>query len=531
MSDKTISQHREFPQNYSPDVVNILRAMSFTDGKGLMVVGSASLRSQQYIADYDGVEVVKLEYDDDKTALDVLADSFQDIIKTLRGMKNVIIGDIKGGEVSEWRVFPEEAGIVEGKIVGYNAVALRSRVDDLKRAKVISPAVAKEYMDMLVDSPSIDEFLAARDAIRPHIMRWTPAEVLRGFLELPGGRQYTLQDAFTSRGITKLDVVGWVQGNVFRDFSIIYSFENKGKTLNPHPFQVRQSLQEDIEIFRIQGFPFKALKRRFSLAKWNNDTATMKKLYPILNGDLGRIYALKSDIDTLISLLDRNKGSMEKMHFEIGQFRDRLAHIWSLPDFLFVEPHILGKLDLSMRHPPTPAGSQHMMKQLKEVSDILQEILVKHTPTDLIGAGYFPKKYFKGLSAADKKKRKKEILKFGSMSSKDPAAYVGFETDKGVETKPSTWTEKWNKRFPDAKSLEERAKASGVPVRFLRKSFNRGRAAWRTGHRPGATPEQWGYARVSSLLMGGPTSKTTDKDIVEEASKASKKAAKWFSGV
>jgi hypothetical protein len=532
MTDETIARHREFPQNYSPDVVDILRAMSFTDGKDLMIVGSGSLRSQQYIADYDGVEMVKVKYDDDETALDLLADSFQDIIKTLRGMKNVIIGDIKGGEVSDWRVFPEDAGIVEGKIVGYNATALRGRVDDLKRDKIISPAVAKGYMDLLVDSPSIEQFLVARNAIRPHIMRWTPGEVLQGFIDIPG-RKYTLQDAFSSRGITKLDVIGWVHGNVFRDFSVIYSFENKGKILNPHPFRVRQSLQEDIEIFRLQGFPFKATKRRFALAKWDNDYETMEKLQPILNGDLGRIYALKSDIDTLVSLLERSMGSygMEKMHFEIGQFRDRLAHIWTLPDFLFIEPSILGKLDLAMRHPPTKAGSQHMMRQLKEVSGMLQEILVKHTPTDLIGGGYFPSKYFKGLSAADKKKRKKEIIKFGSMSHKDPAAYVGFETDKGVETKPSTWTEKWNKRFPDAKSLEEKAKASGVPVRFLRKSFNRGKAAWRTGHRPGATPEQWGYARVSSLLMGGPTSKTTDSDLVEAASKASKKAAKWFSGV
>jgi hypothetical protein len=53
-------------------------------------------------------------------------------------------------------------------------------------------------------------------------------------------------------------------------------------------------------------------------------------------------------------------------------------------------------------------------------------------------------------------------------------------------------------------------------------------AAWRTGHRPGATKEQWGYARVHSFLLCGKTYYTTDSDIVEKAKKGSIKAKAWF---
>jgi len=141
---------------------------------------------------------------------------------------------------------------------------------------------------------------------------------------------------------------------------------------------------------------------------------------------------------------------------------------------------------------------------------------------------FLPKKYFKGLSKTRKLKRKQEIKKFGSMSFKSPRAYVGFQTDKGVKTKSSSYTEEWNKRFPDAKSLEERAKATGVPVSYLRESYNRGMAAWRTGHRPGATQQQWGYARVSSFLLCGKTHYTTDSDLAEEAKVKSSSARKWF---
>jgi len=141
---------------------------------------------------------------------------------------------------------------------------------------------------------------------------------------------------------------------------------------------------------------------------------------------------------------------------------------------------------------------------------------------------FLPKKYFAGLSNRRKTQRVSEIKKFGALDWKDPRAYVGFKTDVKVKTKTSGYSAQWSALFPDVKSLEDRAKATGVPVRFLRESYNRGMAAWRTGHRPGATQQQWGYARVSSLLLCGKTHFTTDSDLVRDARKESKTAAAWF---
>jgi len=138
-----------------------------------------------------------------------------------------------------------------------------------------------------------------------------------------------------------------------------------------------------------------------------------------------------------------------------------------------------------------------------------------------------PSKYYKGLSKKVKTLRAKEIKKFGSLSWKDPKAYVGFKTDKGVSTKKSSYTQSWNKLFPNAKSIEDRAKASGVPEHILRECYNRGLAAWRTGHRPGATQQAWGYARVSSFLVCGKTHYTTDADLVQKA-RETKGGKKWF---
>ena len=89
--------------------------------------------------------------------------------------------------------------------------------------------------------------------------------------------------------------------------------------------------------------------------------------------------------------------------------------------------------------------------------------------------------------------RKREISRGAKTSHKDPSAYKPFKTDLGKSTKPSTYTEKFHTLFPEIKGLSEISKATGIPLDILTKVYNKGLAAWRTGHRPGATQAQWGW--------------------------------------
>ena len=140
----------------------------------------------------------------------------------------------------------------------------------------------------------------------------------------------------------------------------------------------------------------------------------------------------------------------------------------------------------------------------------------------------WPLKYYKGLSKTKKIKRHKEIAHFSTYDWKDPRAYKGFQTDKGIRTKSSSYTKRWCRQFPDAHSLKQKAEATGVPLSLIKKSYNRGMAAWRTGHRPGATEQQWGYARVHSFLLCGKTAKSTDSDLVQKAKRTTRKAKAWY---
>jgi hypothetical protein len=143
----------------------------------------------------------------------------------------------------------------------------------------------------------------------------------------------------------------------------------------------------------------------------------------------------------------------------------------------------------------------------------------------------WPPKYYRGLTRKQALERKAEIKKFGKLHWRDPKAYVGFKTDKYAATRKkrkSSYTAQWDALFPDAKSIKERSKVTGVPVKYLDKVFRRGSAAWRSGHRLGQTTQSWSYPRVSSYLLCGKTHYTADADQVRAAKKESAKARKWF---
>jgi hypothetical protein len=61
--------------------------------------------------------------------------------------------------------------------------------------------------------------------------------------------------------------------------------------------------------------------------------------------------------------------------------------------------------------------------------------------------------------------------------------------------------------------LANKAKQSGFSLSILKQVYKRGVAAWKVGHKPGTTPQQWGMARVNSFITGGRTRVKGDPDL------------------
>jgi hypothetical protein len=65
--------------------------------------------------------------------------------------------------------------------------------------------------------------------------------------------------------------------------------------------------------------------------------------------------------------------------------------------------------------------------------------------------------------------------------------------------------------------LVNKAEKSGMSYSILKKVYDRGMAAWKTGHRPGTTPQQWAMARVNSFTTkSAGTWGKADKDLAKQ---------------
>ena len=133
--------------------------------------------------------------------------------------------------------------------------------------------------------------------------------------------------------------------------------------------------------------------------------------------------------------------------------------------------------------------------------------------------GTQPKKYYKKMSKDDKEKRAKHFTTRDT-SKNDNRPAPG---DKDAKTKPSIHTKKFKQMYGEdlldekIKGIENKAKKSGMPYGILKKVYDRGMAAWRGGHRPGATQQQWAFARVNSFVSkSSGTWGGADKDLAKK---------------
>ena len=98
-----------------------------------------------------------------------------------------------------------------------------------------------------------------------------------------------------------------------------------------------------------------------------------------------------------------------------------------------------------------------------------------------------------GLLTRELRKKITQVNKEEFQSEKDLIAFIE-ETTNDVFDQVELDEAKGNE------GLKKKAEKSGMPLGILRQVYNRGIAAWKTGHRPGTTPQQWGFARVNSFI-------------------------------
>ena len=130
----------------------------------------------------------------------------------------------------------------------------------------------------------------------------------------------------------------------------------------------------------------------------------------------------------------------------------------------------------------------------------------------------YPKQYLSGLSKKDKDKQRSFLNRAKKSYKKERGSkkYIDRPKLKSYKNKSSSWTEKFHKLYPDAKTIKDISKVTGIPKGALLAVIKKGKGAYySSGSRPNQTAESWGKARMYSYILGGPTRKV-DHHITEE---------------
>lgn len=259
-------------------------------------------------------------------------------------------------------------------------------------------------------------------------------------------------------------------------------------------------------------------------------------------GEKGAQYATLSPSQKIpIDKLIANKGSV------IARIAKRL-----LP--------IMRKKEVERIRQARKPKEEHFEKVIEGVAQLFERA-VPQDPDIEDRKGTQPAKYHAGLNKSIKVARDAQFKKQSKMASDDPRAYKPAPGDATAVTKPSKYTKMYKDMFGESEALRStnelirkekerdklkhdamrdrarlqdvrtankneefelteksmdalktKAEKSGYSYGTLKKVYDRGVAAWRTGHRPGTTPQQWGYARVNAFIAKQKSGRKLDHD-------------------
>ena len=141
------------------------------------------------------------------------------------------------------------------------------------------------------------------------------------------------------------------------------------------------------------------------------------------------------------------------------------------------------------------------------------------------GGKKVPTRYLKGLTKLERMIAEDEIDKGYEYDADDPEAYEFWKSDikakaRGLKIGSSKHKEEYYRRYREnidedykpsgstskQKFLNRIRKETGIKKSILEKTYDKGLAAWRTGHRPGVQQHQWAAGRVYALAVGADSS-------------------------
>jgi hypothetical protein len=258
-------------QDYNNSLTKVINLMSIT--RKYKVVGSANLRTSEFIQDFDIDEMFKVKGNEQKI-LDSLTAKFKSIFSDAYKNPALFITDFKAG---------------------------------------------------------IDTSYSKDDG--RFKLRWNKEDMKKGYKILGNGEKKFFRDCLMDKSRLKLDMIYLLNGE-FIEISEMYRLNINGRK-NYDNANIEQELKNEIKTYKKEGKYFKVLKRKFSLAKWKG--IIKKDYIDIFNGQAGLLNNLINQLKIIqnICLQTFRKPKLDDVRANLQVIKFKLSSVYEIyhPNF------------------------------------------------------------------------------------------------------------------------------------------------------------------------------------------------------
>lgn len=336
--------------SYPKNVMNEVKLLQAAPNGDVTIFGSIIYRIQNYAADVDLLEEYK-----QKGTIDNVVKNFknaiQRIVKNIQTSRGHYFSEIKCGADDRYDidigklhngVYSINTDLVN-IITKYYEQKLMDREDCLTILNNIKKLGTSQHHEVIYDIIS--------SVIRSYnVLRWSALEIQQGFKILPANKKILLIDALKMNEMVKIDELTKLNDK-FIEITNIYFLsyiDNNNKLIPINPVENPiESLKNEIEKLYFSNMyysPFKMVKRIYALCRLQNNYSfdnilnenrdVLKKIFPFISSSMSALYQIKSEIGTIVLLLEKRK--RVNVDNQLDNMRLRLASIIEIDEDVLI---------------------------------------------------------------------------------------------------------------------------------------------------------------------------------------------------
>lgn len=368
MSDNNLVFQLRNKQSYPKILNDEIKLLSF-DSNNSTLIGSASYKIQKYPADIDLYEQV-IRCCSKEDAIEYFILGIKNIVNKIRSRDNHWVIEVKCGVDDRYDIVNQGYSLTSDRLLYFIDSNINIiKIDDYEKLK---------EMVFHLDNDTIDE--AIKILREYYILRWSANDILLGSI-VRYGKKFYLEDCVDTHSPINIEEIA-VVNDKFTDLSNFYvvMFHDK-LTDTDYVINFPQEYLKDGKSFVIDGLRgginkvlfsrtyldvFKGIKRMYSLARITGDINLYQKIAPIISSDLSALSQLKSEVGTIIEIMDFTSNLPWKvLYSQLESIKWRLGGNTFISDELIAS--ISDMIDVIIANKYEIDNTKKLLQQIKKI--------------------------------------------------------------------------------------------------------------------------------------------------------------------